>query len=262
VDFAAEQLPVLCRRCGGAARLLDAQRLQCPYCGQTDALPTDAVLRNIDLRARIDAARASLAQLDGFGMAMARMYEGRGGALRVIVPLALFASLVLAQGLLSAATAAASAPESLQACIVLQAAASTALVWTLPVGISLGVLLARHRYRYRVRPWLLARAPRVEGAPARCRVCGGDIAAHGREVFVTCPYCKTQNLLVGEVFADRAQRLAAEQSFHHARVVGASMAASTVGAGLDRAMYATAALGWIASVALSALVQRVVCGWR
>jgi hypothetical protein len=83
-----------------------------------------------------------------------------------------------------------------------------------------------------------------------------------RELFVACPYCKTQNLLVGEVFADRARRLADEQASHHARVMGASMAASTVGAGLDRAMYASAALGWVASLALSAVVQRFVCGWR
>jgi Zn finger protein HypA/HybF involved in hydrogenase expression len=262
VSFAPEQLPVLCRRCGGAARLLDAQHLQCPYCGQHDVLPGDVVLRNIDLRARIDAARASLAQLDGFGMAMARMYEGRGGALRVVGPLFAFSALVLAQGVVGAATAASSAPESLQACIVLQAGASTALVWTLPLGISLGVLVARARYRRRVRPWLLARAPLAEGAPARCRVCGGDMPITARELFVACPYCKTQNLLVGEVFADRARRLADEQASHHARVMGASMAASTVGAGLDRAMYASAALGWVASLALSAVVQRFVCGWR
>ncbi|MFO0624603.1 MAG: hypothetical protein U0325_03230 [Polyangiales bacterium] len=262
MSHAPEQLPVLCRRCGGAARLLDAHHLQCPYCGQHDALPADVVLRNIDLRARIDAARAALAQLDGFGLAMARMYEGPGGALRAIAPLWIFATLVLGQALWGASAAAASAPPALRACIVLQAGASSALVATLPLGISFGVLVARWRYRRRVRPWLLARAPLVEGAPARCRVCGGEMPTRAATLFVACPFCKTQNLLVGDVFVDRAQRLAAEQSFHHARVMGASMAASTVGAGLDRAMYASAALGWVASLALSALVQRLVCGWR
>jgi hypothetical protein len=259
---APEQLPVLCRRCGGAARLLDAQSIECPWCGQRDQLPADAMLRSIDLRGRIDAARASLARLDGLTLAMARLYEGPGGVARVLVPFALVFGALLASNLVGAARSAAAAPASLRLCLALNALSTSSLLWTLPLGVAAGLLVARLRYRSRVRPWLLARAPLVEGAPARCRVCGAPLeTAAARELFIPCRFCRTPNLLVGAVFADRARRLDDERRFHHERVVGAAMAASGVGAGLDRVLYASMVGSWLLSIALTALVQRFVCRW-
>lgn len=260
--WAPEQLPVLCRRCGGAAQLLDAQSAACPYCGAREQLPADAVLRNIELRARLDAARNARGQLDGLSLALARMYEGRGGLLRVALPLGGFFGLVGAQQLVGAWGAATAAPEGLRACIALNAAAMSSMVWAIPGGVLAGLLVARRRYRRGVRPWLLARAPMADGAPARCRTCGAPITSAAQTVFVPCPYCQTQNLLVGEVFVDRARRLAEEAEQHHARLAGASAAASRVGAGLDGALYASFAAAWVLSVALAAVVQRAVCGWR
>lgn len=242
--------------------MLDASRLECPYCQQRDELPADVALRNIDLRARIEAARAALTQLDGFTLAMARMYEGRGGALRAVVPLAAVFGAIFVSNVSAAFDAAQRAPVELRTCLVANSAASSSLLWAVPLGLAAGLLLARWRYRAKVRPWLLARAPTVEGAPARCRVCGAPVQAHGAEVFATCRYCRAQNLLVGEVFHDRARRLAEEQRFHHDRVVGASMAASRVGAGLDRALYGSMVAGWVLTLVVTGLVQRMVCGWR
>jgi hypothetical protein len=259
---APEQLPVLCRRCGGAARMLDVQHLECQYCGQRDQLPTDAILRNIDLRARIDGARAMLAQLDGLSLAMARMYEGSGGLLRVGVPLVALFGTMLASNLYSAFQTNNTAPEALRTCLVVNMAASSAMLWVLPLGIFAGLLIARFRYRKHVRPWLLARAPLVEGAPARCRVCGAPIETLTNAVWCTCRHCQTQNLLVGEVFQHRAQRLVQEQQFHHQRVVGASTASSQLGVKLDRIFYISMGVGWALTLVLSSLVQRWICGWQ
>ncbi len=261
MSWAPEQLPVLCRRCGGAAQLVDPVNVACPYCGQRDQLPHDVILRNLDLRARLDAARGSRAQLDGLTLALARMFEGRAGMLRVAAPLLTFFGLVMAQAMTSAHSAAEAAPEGLRACIVLNTAASSTAVAALPAGFLTGMLVARWRYRRTVRPHLLARAPLAEGAPARCRTCGAPITSAAQTVFVECPWCRTQNLLVGEVFTDRTRRLHDEHQQHLAQVVGASMALSKVGVGLDRVLYGSFAVAWVSTVALTALVQRFVCGW-
>lgn len=260
--IAPEQLPVLCRRCGGAARLLDVQHLECPYCGLRDQLPGDVTLRNIDLRARIEAAHAALAQLDGLTLAMARIFEGRGGLVRVLVPLGVVFGGLLAANLAGALEDARAAPADLRLCITANALAASSLLWAVPLGVAAGLVVARWRYRSRVRPWLLARAPVADGAPCRCRVCGAPMETHDRALFVACRFCQTQNLLVGEVFADRARRLHDEQRFHHERVLGASMAASKVGANLDRVLYLSFALGWALSLALTTVAQRALCGWR
>lgn len=242
--------------------MVDAVNLACPYCGQRDQLPADVALRSIDLRARIEAARAALARLDGFTLAMAKMYESRGGALRVALPMTALCGAMLASNLTGALDAAQRAPEALRACLLANGLASSSLLWAAPLGVVCGLALARWRYRRGVRPWLLARAPQVEGAPARCRVCGAGLATDAREVFAACRYCRAQNLLVGEVYEDRARRLADEQRFHHDRASGASAAASRVGAGLDRVLTGSVVGGWVLTLVLTAVAQRLVCGWR
>jgi DNA-directed RNA polymerase subunit RPC12/RpoP len=249
-----ESLPVLCASCGGPVAPGADWSLHCSYCGTEDRLPDDELRRVLELKRRITAAARSAAQLRGLNAVAATMFE-RGGALSVVVGAGLGVTLLAAVAVIAGAISSGGDAATM--------AGRGFLLWayvSVPVGmvfaVSLSLLIGRHTYRARVRGELLARAPREEGAPMRCRVCGADLPDDDSP-FVRCRYCSSQSLATEEVHDRRLERLDREQQAYRSRAGKTVAHVAHVGLQMDRTLLICVVLTYVityASIGLSQLL--------
>jgi DNA-directed RNA polymerase subunit RPC12/RpoP len=137
------------------------------------------------------------------------------------------------------------------------------LLWAyvgVPVGmafaVALSLVIGRHSYRSRIRGELLAAAPREEGAPMRCRVCGGDLPNEDGP-FVRCRYCSSQSLATEEVHDNRLERLDRQAQMYRRRAGKTVALVAHIGLRMDRIVLLCVVLTYVvmyASVWLSQLL--------
>jgi hypothetical protein len=140
------------------------------------------------------------------------------------------------------------ATEATVRAIVTPASVVVAMIATVG-GMVLAYTLVARRYMRRIRPRILARAPREPGAPVRCRVCGGDLPP-GHGAWIECRYCHAMNLVTPEIARDRARLLEAETREYELRARGAAvLLAEHV-----RLMSGGILLGNVAGIAIAMLV--------
>jgi hypothetical protein len=214
--MAAQQIPVLCARCGGAAVPADDGALHCPFCGHDDRLPADQLGRALELKRRLASAAASAAQLRGMESGLAHVFEDRWAFVRVTGPWLLIAPVILAYSLVSAWPFIEKAPPGFRAGMIINALIGPMFIAGILIAIAVALAVGRFSYRRKVRPLMYARTPRAPGLPARCRACGGDLP-DGRGPYLVCSFCSTHNLVTPEIQAHSAAALEAEQRFHRDR---------------------------------------------
>lgn len=213
--------PIPCRVCGapmiedGAAH---AVVVHCEYCSSREQLPADAAQRVVTLRQRLAEIGAARQALEAPALAIANLAERYP---RMIAPSALM--MLAVAGLASAQTFvhAFGLPFSgaIRANVMLSALAGPLQIAMVLVTVLGGTVLALRSYAAELRPALEARA--TDGNRYRCRACGGDMEAgahHG--AFVTCPYCRSQNLLGKTSAAARAAQLQRTIDEYRARAQG------------------------------------------
>lgn len=214
--MAAQQIPVLCARCGGAAVPSDDGALHCPFCGHDDRLPADQLGRALELKRRVAAAAGSQAQLKGLESGLAHVFEDRWAFVRVTGPWLLVAPAILAYSLIGSWPYIEKAPPEFRAGLIVNALMGPMFIAGILIAIAVALAVGRFSYRRRVRPLMYARSPRAPGLPVRCRACGGDLP-DGRGPYLVCAFCSTQNLVTPEVQAHSAVALEAEQRDHRDR---------------------------------------------
>lgn len=242
-----EGLPILCGRCGGPVEPKPDWSLSCSYCGAQDRLPEDALRRELEIKRRLAAAARSAAQLQGLNAVVASLFERRG-LFRAITGLGLgvtLLALVMVVGL--AVAQGGSTPTMLGHALFLW------LYVSVPVGLLLSVvltlLIGQRSYRRRVRAELLAHPPREEGAPMRCRVCGGDLPDEPT-AFVRCRYCGAQSLATAEVHRSRLELLRREEQSYRNRASQAVGHVAHVGLRMNRILAVCAVLTFVVTYGL------------
>lgn len=125
-------------------------------------------------------------------------------------------------------------------------------VFGLAAAFAIALAIGRISYRRNVRPQLLARAPKIAGAPARCRGCGGELP-DDKGPLIRCRYCSTPNLVTPELQRDRERLLAAETESYRARARGAIAATSTAGVHMTRTLIIAVVAVYAGMIGLAAL---------
>ncbi len=185
--------------------------IQCAHCGSTEALPAEANARVHALRQRLQSlwwAKDTLHQQDVHycrrveGAWISGTFKAMLGPLSIIVMLG--GGMVASTGDLGA---------------ILFSLGLLAMLLTLVGGMMGGFLVARRRYRERIRPWILARFPSRPGTPARCHCCGGGLP-ESHDAFVDCTYCAATNLVSAMQADERSRNLEQEAAVYRARAAG------------------------------------------
>ena len=125
------------------------------------------------------------------------------------------------------------------------------------LAVCVALFIGRRSYRKRVRQHLYARAPRQEGAPARCRACDGALPDR-RDPFIVCEYCHTTNLVTPELQRNRAELLAAEESFYRQRANRAAAATTKSAASMSRVMVVSIVLVYAAMFGMGYLANALL----
>lgn len=236
-----EGTPILCRGCGAPAALDDAGVVRCKHCGTSEQLPSDALGRALEIKARLALARSRAAQATGIDAALAHIYEDRRAWLRVT-------GLYLAVALVSTAGGIAGGAEGVYRASAVGQGLEVLLVmapglFALPslllggcFGVAVSLAYGRGIYRREVRPLLLATPPIYEGAPFACRACGGPLPV-SRDVDIACAYCSTSNLVPAAWHGAHSTVLAAEANALRANNHGASARAITLASRLQMVFF-------------------------
>jgi hypothetical protein len=216
----AEQLPIPCSKCGAPMRDLPQYfgYVGCGYCGTTEELPPDAAGRVRRLRGRLLALAQAERDVHEADLSVARRIESFNrtwiaGTLKAAAgPLTIIIVVIAAN--LAFPIGPWSDPMVLPLFTRLVVPFTTTLAC-----IFLGYLVVSRRYRRKLRPRLLARAPLQLGSPTRCRRCGGNLP-DAREAFVRCLFCRATNLVTPEIASERERLLSAEIEYYIARAAG------------------------------------------
>ncbi len=253
-----EGTPILCRSCGGHARLLADSSLACPYCGGRDALPPDELGRALEIRRRLTEAEQRAAHVRGVDAALAGVFEDPMAFVRVAGLYVAVASLVVGASLVNLALGV--LPNvghlglaDLAAMILGQAMAP---LFLLAMALSLGTALLAGRIHYRraLRPLLLARPPPQAGAPFACRACGGELPP-SRSASTVCVYCRATNLVPAALHGRLAAELAHEAEEAQRRVRQANVATMTIAGTMQRTLLGCGLASLFAGGALLLLVR-------
>jgi DNA-directed RNA polymerase subunit RPC12/RpoP len=229
------QIPVLCRTCGGPVDAQPDLSLRCPYCGTEDRLPQDELSRALELKGRIARAANAVAQVQGFQGTLSTIFEERGAYFRVTGIYLVLGSVILVYTAVQAYPTLSSVPPEYLPGMIVTSLSGGLFVFGLAAAFAIALAIGRISYRRNVRPQLLARAPKVPGAPARCRGCGGELADE-KGPLIRCRYCSTPNLVTPEIQRDRERLLAAETESYRARARGAIASTSTAGVHMTRTL--------------------------
>lgn len=198
-------LATSCARCGKPSPLSLAtpDRTRCPSCAHEAATSPE-------LRASLSRAAAALATVEAHHRQLSRPQARalRHASWRIGCFVAAFTTLVFPLAL-CAITGVWSQLTSSQGDPLL---ASCLCVGPFVIFTAVGSLLLRAIVR-RTRALELAAAaipPARPGDPARCRVCGGDVAAVGVSPVARCGYCAADSLVTPAAMARAASRRAPE----------------------------------------------------
>ena len=119
-------------------------------------------------------------------------------------------------------------------------------------GLCVGFLYSMHRYAIEVRPSLEADPPLVQGAPIRCRACGGALPSGGGAAFVVCGFCAAHNLLSADIATQRRARLDAELARRQARLAGVRVQTAEAARRYQQRLYLTMGISVASAWAISA----------
>jgi hypothetical protein len=254
------QIPVLCRRCHGPAEPRNDGSIVCRYCGAPDQLPPDQLARALELKRRLAAAKASVANVEGLDAVLGGLFEDRRAFRRVAWLYAVVALIVTAYSLGTAWPSITHGPAALRARFVISALGGGVLVSGFVLAMFAASLIGRRRYRKHVRGHLLGRLPRRPGTPVRCRACGGDLARGpgSRGAFLACAYCTTTNLVTPELAAHHAGVLEDERAFYQGRSGKAIGGMRVTSLGMSRTFTACVVLTYAAMIALQWIAQSMI----
>jgi hypothetical protein len=257
-----EGAPILCRRCGGASEMAPDASLRCRFCGNVDRLPPDELGRALEIRGRLVLAAARVAQVTGTERALAGIFEGSGAFFTLMGPWPILALLVTANAAWgihqSLSTLPAIVPDETRVDLVVAGLYGPIFVIGLALSFPIALLVGRRTYRRGVRSKLMARPPLAPGAPMRCRACGAGLPS-ARDAFVTCRYCRTQNLLAPEIARDLQRRLDDEIVEYKNRANGVWTATAASSSHMTRTLFASFALVYVGVIAFG-MVGRFVFG--
>jgi hypothetical protein len=232
---AQEQVPILCKECGGAATPHDDLSLTCAYCGAKDLLPENQLDRAIELKRRVVSAAGSVAQLEGLSAALASIFEDRRAFVRVAAPWLVIAVLITAYQIAGSWAAISRAPENMRVSLMLYALMGTLFTSGIALSLMLALFVGRIHFRRSVRPLLIGRPPREPGKPARCRGCGGDLPDE-RGPLIRCRFCRTHSLVTPELQRDRSQLLEKEETAYRQKAIKASRGQQKASPAMTRIM--------------------------
>ena len=256
--MSVEGAPVLCKRCGAPTEAQADLSVRCPFCGMPDRLPSDELGRVLEIRGRLTMAAARVAQMASSEAALASVFERRGAFWTVMGPFPVLALVVVAYGLFAAystlSALPASVPDSVRLDLLVASAYAPFLFLGITISLPLALLVGRRSYGRNVRPLLAARPPRHVGAPMRCRACGGDLAPT-RDAFVTCRFCRTQNVLAADLARDAARRLDEELAAYRAQANGVLAGTSHAATHMTRTVFVCFAVVYVGMFALGALAR-------
>jgi hypothetical protein len=223
-----------------------------------DRLPPDELGRALEIRGRLTMAASRVAQLASTEAALATIFERRGAFWSVMGPWPFLALLVVAYAGYGAwvtlGSLPASVPDQVRVEIAVAAAYGPLFVLGITVSFPFALLVGRISYARSVRPLLAARPARYAGAPMRCRACGGDLAPT-RETFVTCRFCRTQNLLSADLAIDAARRLDQELAAYRSRAAGMMVGTGRAATHMTRTLIACFAVAYLALFGLGAAAK-------
>ncbi|CAN5666364.1 hypothetical protein BH09MYX1_BH09MYX1_50620 [soil metagenome] len=254
--------PILCRRCGAPCDVAPDASLRCRHCGAIDRLPTDELGRALEIRGRLVVAASRVAQVSGTERAVAGIFEGRRAFFTLMGPWPILALLITASAAwnvhetLSALPP--SVPASVRTEIIVAAAYGPLFVIGIALSFPMALIVGRMSYRGRTRTQLLARPPLGQGAPMRCRACGGDLPS-ATDAFVTCRYCRTQNLVTAATAEEVKRRIEEEIAEHRARANGMYTATAKASSRMTRTLFVSFALVYVGVIALG-MIARVMIG--
>jgi hypothetical protein len=252
-----EQLPVLCKACGGATTPRDDLSLECPYCGAKDKLPDNELDRALELKRRVGSRAASVAQLEGLSAALASIFEDRGAFLRVTSPWLVVAVLVTVWQLLGSWSAIDKAPSNLKLPLMLYAAMGTLWISGICLAFVVALAVGRSRYRRAVRPLLMARPPRRPGAPSRCRACGGDLP-DDRGPLIRCRFCRTHSLVTPELQSNREQLLRDEEAAYRSQAAKVSSTTARSSVNMSRILVIAVVITYLAVIGLAKVASALI----
>jgi DNA-directed RNA polymerase subunit RPC12/RpoP len=219
-DGARDQIPVLCKNCGGPMEPREAFAFVCPYCDSRDRLPEDELDRALELKRRIARVKSREVQIDRAQMALARIFEDRKAFFRVQGTWLFVFVVVVAYSVLGSWSVIANAPPGFGVGLAIHALVGPMFVGGIAVAFAVALWIGRAGYRRSVRPLLTARPPRQPGEPVRCRTCGAGLPDE-RGPLIQCRYCDTHNLVTAEIQEDRTRLLSEEEDDYRRRASGA-----------------------------------------
>jgi DNA-directed RNA polymerase subunit RPC12/RpoP len=227
-EFALEVSVLRCSSCGAPVPLGAGETTTCSYCSASVEVPeAHRELRAAERRynEKRGAAQALLRKLGRPPSLFVRfLTNAHGGTVVWLVVLGTLVSSALAVWTFDVAAWASLALFRVHLDdVVLYRYDPTALVVLVQLGLLLtilGALVVLGAYTRRrgaglraLQAGLSARPPARPGGPATCRECGAPVRAEPGDLAVTCPYCRTDNLLaipeswIGAI-RDRSTRLA------------------------------------------------------
>jgi hypothetical protein len=256
-----EGAPVLCKRCGAPTDAQPDLSLRCRFCGTPDRLPPDELGRALEIRGRLAMAASRVAQVASSEAALASIFERRGAFWSVMGPFPVVALLVVAYAVFGAYSTLSSLPDSVPDDVRLQLLVASAygpfFILGITLSFPLALLVGRISYARNVRPLLAARPPQYAGAPMRCRACGAGLPPT-RDAFVTCAFCRTQNVLAPELAKDAARRLDEELAGYRARASGALTGTSRAATHMTRTVFVCFALVYAGLVAFGVVAKLAI----
>jgi len=199
-----------CAPCGAPVPLADADTVQCPHCGATVAIPeAHRALRAAEreYNQHRDAAHALLARLGKAPSWFVRFLVYMNGLTVVaLVTLGTLLSALLYIALMTLAVRVSLAvfhvdlddvvlhrfdPNALA--VLGQFACLLAFLGSLIVAGA--YVRTRGKGLREVQAELSAKPPERPKGPSRCRACGAPLSSNPNDLAVTCPYCRSDNLL-------------------------------------------------------------------
>lgn len=257
-----EGAPVLCKRCGAPTEVQPDFTALCRFCGTPDRLPPDELGRVLEIKGRLAMAAGRVAQLASSEAALASIFERKGAFWSVMGPFPVIAVLVVLYAVYGAVTTVGNLPDAVpndvRIDMLVAAAYGPFFILGITISLPLALLVGRMSYARNVRPRLAARAPRYAGAPMRCRACGGDLPP-ARDAAVSCPFCRTQNIVSADIARDAQRRLDEELAAYRAQASGMITGTSQAATHMTRTFFLCFGLTYAGMFVLGA-VGRVLLG--
>lgn len=226
------QVPMPCKVCGAPMKeissgaLNEPVRMKCLYCDAEENLPAESLERVTALRARLAQMKWAQSAEQATAQAFAMVSE-RGLWIAPILLLLVYFGYQVKQAYDLIQNNSNQTAQTLGEIL-----AGQGLMMGLMLGALFGVLAMFLTYRFSGRKTLLARPPLEPNHPMRCRQCGGDLPNQVGP-FVTCAFCRAQNLVTQDIARNQAvlldqevkeyRRRAAEQAGEFKKTVSGAV---------------------------------------